>query len=187
MPWFWSQQQTSTGILGLRRSLSRYHLEKIMYLLSSVARCWQPAEALGILPAHYLYAVLSHSVTSDSKTLWIVAHQAPLWGFSRPEYWSGLPCPPPEDLPNPAIESKSLALQAGSLPSELPGKSKNTGVGSHSLLQGILLTLELNRGLLHYKQIFLPAELPRKPYNSLSQPFCISSFIWPDFHLIIKY
>ena len=38
-----------------------------------------------------------------------VAHQAPLsMGFSRQEYWSGLPCPPPEDLPNPGIEPRSL-------------------------------------------------------------------------------
>ena len=44
------------------------------------------------------------------------------WGFSRQEYWSGLPCPPPGDLPNPGIEHRSLALQADSLPSEPPGK-----------------------------------------------------------------
>ena len=43
-------------------------------------------------------------------------------GFSRQEYWSGLPCPPPGDLPNPGIEPRSPALQADSLPSEPPGK-----------------------------------------------------------------
>ena len=42
--------------------------------------------------------------------------------FSRQEYWSGLPLPSPGDLPNPGIESGSPALQADSLPSELPGK-----------------------------------------------------------------
>ena len=42
--------------------------------------------------------------------------------FSRQEYWSGLPSPSPGDLPNPGIESGSPALQADSLPSELPGK-----------------------------------------------------------------
>ena len=45
--------------------------------------------------------------------------QAPLsMGFSRQEYWSGLPCPPPGELPNPGIEPKSLLLhwQVGSLP-----------------------------------------------------------------------
>ena len=55
--------------------------------------------------------------------LWTVAHQAPLsMGLSRQEYWSGLPFPPPGDLPNPGIKPKSLALQADSLPSEPPGK-----------------------------------------------------------------
>ena len=55
-------------------------------------------------------------------------------GFSRQEYWSGLPCPPPGDLPNPGIETRSFALQAGSLPSEPPGKHKNTRVGNLSRL-----------------------------------------------------
>ena len=55
-------------------------------------------------------------------TLWIVACQAPLsMAFSRQEHWSGLPCSPPEDLPDPGIEPTSPALQAGSLPSETPG------------------------------------------------------------------
>ena len=45
--------------------------------------------------------------------LWTVAHQAPLsMGFSRQEYWSGLPCPPPGDLPNPGIEPASLMYPA---------------------------------------------------------------------------
>ena len=41
--------------------------------------------------------------------LWTVAHQAPLFmGFSRQEYWSGLPCPPPGDLPDPGVKPVSL-------------------------------------------------------------------------------
>ena len=44
------------------------------------------------------------------------------WGFSRQEYWSGLPCLPPGDLPNAGIEPRSPTLQADSLPSEPPGK-----------------------------------------------------------------
>ena len=40
----------------------------------------------------------------------IIAHQAPMsMGFSRQEYWSGLPLPTPEDLPHPGIEPRSLA------------------------------------------------------------------------------
>ena len=50
-------------------------------------------------------------------TPWTVAHQAPLFmGFSRQEYWSGLPFPSPGDLPDPGIEPVSPALQAISLP-----------------------------------------------------------------------
>ena len=51
---------------------------------------------------------------------WIVACQAHLsMGFSRQEYWSGLPFPSPGDLPNPGIDTGSPALQADSLPTEL--------------------------------------------------------------------
>ena len=47
-------------------------------------------------------------------TLWTVARQAPLsMGFSRQEYWSGLPCPPPGDLPHPGIEPSSLRSLPG--------------------------------------------------------------------------
>jgi len=56
-------------------------------------------------------------------TPWTVAHQVPLsMGFSRQEYWSGLPFPSPEDLPSPGFKSRSPALQVDSLPSEPPGK-----------------------------------------------------------------
>ena len=58
-------------------------------------------------------------------TPWTVAHQAPLsMGFSRQEYWSGLPLPSPGCLPDPGIESGSPALQADSLLSEPPRKPK---------------------------------------------------------------
>ena len=46
-------------------------------------------------------------------TLWTVAHQAPLsMGFSKQEYWNGLPCPPPGDLSHPGIEPTSLLSPA---------------------------------------------------------------------------
>ena len=55
-------------------------------------------------------------------TLWTVAYQAPLsMGFSKQEYWSGLPFPSPGDLPDPGIEPGSPALQADALTSEPPG------------------------------------------------------------------
>ena len=50
---------------------------------------------------------------SNSATPWTVACQAPLsMGFSRQEYWSGLPCPPQGNLPHPGIESTSLMSPA---------------------------------------------------------------------------
>ena len=102
-------------------------------------------------------------VVSDSATPWTVADQAPLsMGFSRQEYWSGLPFPSPGNLLDPGIEPGSPALQADSLPSEPAGKrtkvkvkvvqscqtlrphgfspwsspGQNIGVGSLSLFQG---------------------------------------------------
>ena len=54
---------------------------------------------------------------------WTVTYQAPRsMGFSRQEYWSGLPFPSQGDLPNPGIEPASPALQTDVLPSETPGK-----------------------------------------------------------------
>ena len=56
-------------------------------------------------------------------TPWTVAHQAPLFmEFSRQEYWSGLPCSSPGELPDPGIKSELLTLQTDSLLSEPPGK-----------------------------------------------------------------
>ena len=58
----------------------------------------------------------SRSVSSLFETLSCVLE------FSRPEYWNGLPFPSPGNLPNPGINWGSPALQAYSLPAELPGK-----------------------------------------------------------------
>ena len=57
--------------------------------------------------------------------LWTGAYHAPSsMGFSRQEYWSGLPCLPLEDLPDPGTEPGSPTLQVDSLPSAPPGKPK---------------------------------------------------------------
>ena len=57
-----------------------------------------------------------------------VAYQAPpSMGFSRQEYWSGLPFPSPGDLPNPGIEPGSPALRADTLTSEPPGNTNHQG------------------------------------------------------------
>ena len=68
--------------------------------------------------------------------------------FSKQDYRSGLPFPSPGDLPNPGIKPRYLTLQVDSLPAEPPGKPKNTGVGSLSLLPGIFPTQESNQGAL---------------------------------------
>ena len=72
--------------------------------------------------AHGKVKVKSLSRVQLFATPWTIAHQAPpSMGFSRPEYWSGLPFPSPGDLPDPGIKPRSPALQADSLQSEPPG------------------------------------------------------------------
>ena len=71
--------------------------------------------------------MLSHfSHVQLFATRWTVAHQDPLSvGFSRQEYWSGLPCSPPGDLPHPGNKHTSLtspALIGGFFTTEPPGK-----------------------------------------------------------------
>ena len=71
-------------------------------------------------PAHssLIYVNESRSVTSNFATPWTTEFME----FSRPEYWSGLPCHPSGELPNPGIKPRSPALQVDSLPAELPCK-----------------------------------------------------------------
>ena len=118
------------------------------------------------LPLITVLSLFSGSVKSSSfAPLWTVACQTPLsMGLSRQDHWSGLPCPPPRNLPNPGIEPRSPALQADSLLSEPPGKPGNTGVGSLSLLQGLFPTQESNWGLLRCGQILYPRSYPGSPH-----------------------
>ena len=59
-------------------------------------------------------------------TPWTVAHQSPLsMGFSRQDYWSGLPFASPGDLPDPGIKPKPSAVAAGFFTTEPPGKSSS--------------------------------------------------------------
>ena len=87
-----------------------------MYISSTISRfIFSMASCLNDL--YSFSRLLSH--VQLFVTSWTVAHQAPLsMGFSRQEHWSGLPFPSPGDLPNPGIEPRSPALQAGSFPSE---------------------------------------------------------------------
>ena len=66
-----------------------------------------------ILSTNHLTGMHAKSLQSCLTTLWSVAGQAPpSMGFSRQEYWSGLPCPPPGDLPQPGIEPASVMSPA---------------------------------------------------------------------------
>ena len=80
-------------------------------------------EAFDFTPSSFSRKVKSLSRVRLFATLWTVAHQAPLsMGFSRQEYWSGLPFPSPGDLPDPGIEPRSPTLWADALTFEPPGK-----------------------------------------------------------------
>ena len=118
-------------------------------------------------------AVLSHSVVSDSlDSLWPHGLRPTrllcLWGFSRHEYWIGLPCPPPRHLPNRSIEPRTPTFQADSFMAEPPEKPKNTGRGSLSLLQGS------NWGLRHCRRILYQLPLDNKSHIKMKNRI----FLW---------
>ena len=73
--------------------------------------------------------VKSLSCVRRFVTPWTVAYKAaPSTGFSRQEYWSGLPFPSAGDLPNPGIKPRSPTLKADTLTSEPPGKAPEDSV-----------------------------------------------------------
>ena len=88
-----------------------------------------PPQLRSLKPSACVHAKSLSHVQLCSSLLWTVDCQASLsMGFSRQEYWSRLPRPPPGDLSDPGIESTSLvspALQAGSLPLVPPGKPQS--------------------------------------------------------------
>ena len=67
----------------------------------------------GIADVYVVFVLRCFSHVQLFATQCTIAQEAPLsMGFSRQEYWSGLPCPPPGDLPNPGIEPESLLSPA---------------------------------------------------------------------------
>ena len=97
-----------------------------------------------------------------SVTPWTAAHQAPLsMGFSRQEHWSGLPCPPPGDLPDPGIEPRSPALQVILYQLSLLGSPfqyyihTHTHTHTHTHIKSVCCTPETNTMLcVSYISIF---------------------------------
>ena len=97
----WATSMTHWWPSKIAPHVAKYPLVKVTVLVAHISCIW-------------LFA-----------TPWTVAHQSSLpMGFSRQEYWSGLPFPSPGDLSNPGIKSESPTLQADSLQSEPPGKPK---------------------------------------------------------------
>ena len=112
--------------------------------------------------------VLSHSVVSNSVTLWTIACQAPLSrGILQARILEWVAMPFSKGSSQPGIKSKFPTLQVDSLLSEQPGKPKNTGVGSPSLLQGNFLTQELNGGLLDCTLILYQLRYQGRPLVSI--------------------
>ena len=95
---------------------------------------------------------------------WIVARQALLYmGILQARILEWVAILSSRGPSQPEIEPRSPTLQVDSLPSEPPGKPKNNGVGSLSLLQANFLTQELNQGLLHCRQIPYQLSYPGSP------------------------
>ena len=116
------------------------------------------------------YVSESRSVVSDS----LQPHGYSPWdSLSQNLEWQ--PFPSPGDLPNPGTEPRSSTLQVDSLPTEPPGKLKNSGVGSLSLLQRIVPTQESNQGLLHCRQILYQLSYIGSPKIWNTSRMCMSS------------
>ena len=94
----------------------------VIWIQTKVILVPLPGSAAELFPALKV-KVKSLSRVRLSATPWTVAYQAPpSMGFSRQEYWSGVPFPSPGDLPDPGIEPGSPTFQADTLTSESPGK-----------------------------------------------------------------
>ena len=98
-----------------------------------VVSIYNPANNVGMLCSAYS---LSHVWLFETRGLLPARLLCP-WGFSRHEYWSGLPCPPPGDLPKPGIKSRSPALQVDSFQSESPGKPNSELTPGKKFLAGM--------------------------------------------------
>ena len=117
-------------------------------------------------------AVLSCSAMSNSLQLHGLQPTRLLcpWGFSRQEHWSGLPCPPPGDLPNPGIKHSGLPhCRQIFLLSEPQGSPIILEWVAYPFSRGIFLTQEWNQGLLHCRQILYQLTSQGSSRNTIKQ------------------
>ena len=109
---------SSMFYLPLKDTILKLMNSKIIFLIDNLATVKKKKVKLKV------------SCVWPFPTPWTVTHQPPLsMGFFRQEFWGGLLFPSPGDLPNPGNEHRSPALQADSLPFELPGKASNSKRG----------------------------------------------------------
>ena len=157
-PWWWK-------ICITRRTLGQ--LDRASHTLSS----YFSSQSVNMIPhLHCTFCPVWHPEVKW-KSLSRVRLFATPWTiqsleFSRPEYWSGWPFSSPGDLPNPGIKPRSPALQVDSLPAELLGKPKNTGLDSLSVLQRIFPTQDWNQGLLRCRRILYQLSYQGSPSTS---------------------
>ena len=113
-------------------------------------------------------------------TLWSIAHQAPLsMGFSRQEYWSGLPFPLLGDFPNPGVESKPLISPA------LAGRFFTTG-GTWEALQLFSRTCSPSRSSFFYNRFSCVLHFFPPAFSALSLLYICLGYIWLPPVLILR-
>ena len=114
-----------------------------------------------------LYSLFHFPPNKLGMSAYYIFGSMPSMGFSRQEYWSGLPFPSPGDLPNPGIEPWSPAFQADALTSEPPGKS-------HSLFHFPPNKLGMSAYYIFGSMLSISELLSVFPIYSLPLPFFLS-------------
>ena len=112
-----NSRQTKTHltkyIVRYNRDTQRFTIFRGYTPFMPIIKYWLYSSCCATYPYSLLLLLSCFSHVQLLVTAWTVAHQAPLsMGFSRHEYWSGLPCPPPGDLPDPGTEPTILMSPA---------------------------------------------------------------------------
>ena len=155
--------------------------DKLVFMVLTEFTCQPSVQCECLWAESSLLLLFSRSVVSDSVTPWTVAHPGPLsMGFSRQEYWSGLPFPFPGDLSDPGIKPTSLTLAGRFFTNELPGKTPTP------LSQGYWPALCLFCGSWdgNHSRLPAPPQLSGQVGSSPLTPHHASpNILWPAFFL----